>query len=60
LFQWQGRVGWLVVDGSAANISIVRFTQMVNKMITATWRGRNAFEEYQGNMKMVLDNLPTK
>jgi hypothetical protein len=29
-------VGWLVVDGSAANISIVRFTRMVNKMITAT------------------------
>jgi DNA-binding transcriptional ArsR family regulator len=22
--------------------------------------GRNAFEEYRGNMKMVLDNLPSK
>ena len=28
--------------------------------VRLTDQGRNAFEEYRGNMKMVLDNLPTK
>ena len=29
-------------------------------IVRLTDQGRNAFEEYRGNMKMVLDNLPTK
>ncbi|MGB5924566.1 MAG: transcriptional regulator [Dehalococcoidia bacterium] len=28
--------------------------------VRLTDEGRNAFEEYRGNMKMVLDNLPTR
>jgi len=28
--------------------------------VRLTDQGRNAFEEYRGNMKRVLDNLPTK
>ena len=28
--------------------------------VRLTDQGRNAFEEYRGNMKMILDNLPTK
>jgi DNA-binding MarR family transcriptional regulator len=28
--------------------------------VRLTDRGRNAFEEYRGNMKRVLDNLPAK
>jgi len=28
--------------------------------VRLTDEGRNAFEEYRGNMKRVLDNLPTK
>jgi len=29
-------------------------------IVRLTDQGRNAFEEYRGNMKKVLDNLPTK
>lgn len=29
-------------------------------IVRLTDQGRNAFEEYRGNMKRVLDNLPTK